>query len=38
MNAVSEKNENNAVEFNPPKVDPAPKVKHNQAKNYSIKR
>ena len=27
MNAVPEKNENNAVEFNPPKVDPAPKVK-----------
>ena len=38
MNAVPEKNENNAVEFNPPKVDPAPKVKHNQAKNYNIKR
>lgn len=38
MNAVPEKNENNAVEFNPPKVDPTPKVKHNQAKNYNIKR
>lgn len=38
MNAVPERNENNAVEFNPPKVDPIPKAKHNQAKNYNIKR
>ena len=32
MNAVPERNENNAVEFNPPKVDPIPKAKHNLLK------
>lgn len=41
MNAMPEKNENNAVEFNPPKDDVAsksPKLKYNQTKNYNIKR